>query len=260
MCPWSHITHHVDLIVNGVYNNILFSSGRMWAMNLQMQRLYQAAQELKKTVGQSAVARLLGVTPQTIYNWEQRGISRQGMIDAQRIIGCSAAWLETGQGQQLVESGFPVKNMISAAAEQLAGVRVDLLANSASMGLGTDVHDTDALCGHITLTDSFARNQIKPSRPEALRFIHAYGDSMEPTFSSGDVLLVDTGVGDVKIDGVYVLRAHDRLFIKRVRQRMDGHFEISSDNPTHRTVDVLNGDHEVAVVGRVLWAWNGRKL
>jgi phage repressor protein C with HTH and peptisase S24 domain len=74
------------------------------------------------------------------------------------------------------------------------------------------------------------------------------------------VLLVDTDMCDVKIDGIYVLKAHDRLFIKRVRQRLDGSYEISSDNPTHRTVDTLNGDHQVEVKGRVVWCWNGRKL
>ena len=64
----------------------------------------------------------------------------------------------------------------------------------------------------------------------------------------------------VDVDGVYVLSAHDRLFIKRVRQRLDGQFEVSSDNATVKTVDVLNGEHEIKVHGRVVWAWNGRAL
>ena len=56
-----------------------------------------------------------------------------------------------------------------------------------------------------------------------------------------------------------MLRAHGRLFVKRVRQRLNGQFEISSDNPAHKTVEVLNGEHEVEVVGRVLWYWNGHR-
>ena len=48
--------------------------------------------------------------------------------------------------------------------------------------------------------------------------------------------------------------------IKRVRQRMDGKMEISSDNPTVKTVDVLNGGHSVNILGRVVWCWNGRKI
>jgi len=198
----------------------------------------------------SAISQLLSGKTKTL-----RGLTAAKLETATGVRG---TWLVTGEGPQMVEPGQLVKGLV--ADDEAAGIRVELLANSASMGAGTDQHDTDTLCGHITLTETFARNQIKPSNPSALRFIHAYGDSMEPTFSSGDVLLVDTGAVDVKIDGVYVLRAHGRLFVKRVRQRMDGQFEISSDNPNHRTVDVLNGDHEVAVVGRVLWAWNGRRM
>ena len=35
---------------------------------------------------------------------------------------------------------------------------------------------------------------------------------------------------------------------------------ISSDNATVKTVDVLNGDHRIDILGRVVWCWNGRKL
>ena len=140
------------------------------------------------------------------------------------------------------------------------GVYVPLLANAASMGIGEDVADYDVVQGSITLTPRFISDRLHPSRPDALRFIHAHGDSMEPTFQSGDILLVDSGIREVKVDGVYVLQAHDRLFVKRVRQRMDGSLEVSSDNPTHKTVDVLNGESLVTVLGRVLWVWNGHKM
>lgn len=138
-------------------------------------------------------------------------------------------------------------------------LQVPLLENSGSMGEGSAMLDGDVLAGQLTLNPSWVGSTLHPSRQDALRFIHGYGDSMTPTFNSGDVLLVDTGINEIKIDGVYVLTAHDRLFIKRVRQRMDGVFEISSDNPTHKTVDVLNGSHDVLVLGRVIWVWNGRR-
>lgn len=153
-----------------------------------------------------------------------------------------------------------VADIASAAPTELSGVRVPVLANSASMGVGEAVEENDVVRGELTLTPKFVADRIHPSAPEALRFIHAYGDSMEPTFSSGDILLVDTGVREVKIDGVYVLNAHHRLFVKRVRQRIDGQYEVSSDNPNHKTVDVLNGSQEVTVIGRVLWVWNGHKM
>lgn len=137
---------------------------------------------------------------------------------------------------------------------------IPVLANSGSMGPGNEQLHDEVVVGRLTVSPQWVARTIKPTALENLRFIHGYGDSMEPTFIDGDVLLVDIGVQDPKIDGVYVLEANDRIYIKRVRQRMDGAFEISSDNPTVKTVDVLDGSTPVNVRGRVVWAWNGKKM
>ena len=68
-------------------------------MHEQMKRLYEAARVMKRVHGQSELARLLNVSPQTVHNWQARGISKQGILKAQEMIGCSASWLETGKGQ-----------------------------------------------------------------------------------------------------------------------------------------------------------------
>jgi phage repressor protein C with HTH and peptisase S24 domain len=140
-------------------------------------------------------------------------------------------------------------------------IHVPLLANSGSMGRGAEAMQEDVLIGAIALSPQWVARRIQPTKMDALRFIHGHGDSMSPTYEDGDILLVDTGAKDPRsIDGVYVLEANQRLYIKRVRQRIDGAVEISSDNSTVKTVDVLNGGHNVTVLGRVVWAWNGRKL
>ncbi|CAN5299054.1 hypothetical protein BH10PSE16_BH10PSE16_01190 [soil metagenome] len=140
-------------------------------------------------------------------------------------------------------------------------VSVRLLANSGSMGTGCDTLPDDVLVGKISLSPEWVRGRIRPSSVEALRFIHAYGDSMCPTFADGDVLLVDTGATDPsRADGVYVLSTPARVFIKRVTSRFDGGFDVSSDNPAVKVVSSLNGDHAVNVLGRVVWVWNGKRL
>ena len=58
----------------------------------------------------------------------------------------------------------------------------------------------------------------------------------------------------------YVLQANGQLFIKRVTRRMDGAHVITSDNPSVRTVDVLDGSHPVRICGRVVYGWNGRRF
>lgn len=67
-------------------------------MNDQMKRLYEAAKELRGVDGQTNVANLLNASPQLIANWERRGISNEGLLTAQDIIGCDAIWLRDGVG------------------------------------------------------------------------------------------------------------------------------------------------------------------
>lgn len=139
-------------------------------------------------------------------------------------------------------------------------VQIPQLAAVPSMGGGESLtYDGDQIIDVLAMSKTWLERNIK-AKPDNLRVITGAGDSMHPTFSDGDMLLVDVSKGKVDIDGVYVLSAHERLFIKRVRQRLDGTFEVSSDNPTVKTVDILNGDHEIRVHGRVVWAWNGRAL
>ena len=139
-------------------------------------------------------------------------------------------------------------------------VAIPVLAAIPSMGAGESLtYDGDQIIDVLPVSRTWLDRNVK-AKPDNLRVITGAGDSMQPTFNDGDMLLVDISKAKVDVDGVYVLSAHERLFIKRVRQRLDGSFEVSSDNPTVKTVDILNGDHEIRVHGRVVWAWNGRAL
>lgn len=159
-----------------------------------------------------------------------------------------------------VPEGFGNSKAKEDFAEQSNAVNLPLLNVTASMGNGNNVTD-EVVVDMLRVNKSWVDKTLSPiSNIKNLAFIHAIGDSMSPTFNDGDILLVDSGSNTVTSDNIYVLEAHDRLFIKRVRRRLSGEFEISSDNPSVKTVDTLNGDHDVTVKGRVVWVWNGRKV
>lgn len=231
-------------------------------MHNSVDRLYQAAKKLRDISGQSAVARLLNESPQTVKNWETRGISRSGAMKAEDVLGVRANWLITGEGEMTSGATLsPREDALSPAQAAADLIRIPLLANCGSMGLGNEVLDADYVVGDLSLSAHWINQYIKPGNIQELKFIHAHGESMSPTFSDGDVLLVDAGSRDpTSHEGVYVLEVNGKTYIKRVRMRMSGTLEVSSDNPTIKTVDELNGDHEVRVLGRVVWAWNGRRM
>lgn len=205
---------------------------------------------IKEAGNQTRLSEKIGKSPSQISQWlnaspdsktqKPRVMSRETAREIERKCDKEPGWMD----QPTIAAAAGISYSSAQATAQIAseghpgytvqaGIAVPLLSNAASMGPGEDSQADDVVAGQLTLQPHFVREQLRPTSPGALRLIHGYGDSMEPTFSSGDVLLVDTGVVDHKIDGIYVLEAHGRLFVKRVRQRMDGSFEVSSDNPGH---------------------------
>ena len=117
--------------------------------------------------------------------------------------------------------------------------------------------------GSMFLARAWIEQHAGADAKQHLRFFYCFDDSMAPTFADGDILLVDTSQRDPEaIDGVYILRAqgHLRLYVQRIRRSLNGSLEASSDNPSIKTVDVLDGSRPLDVLGRIIWAWNGRKV
>lgn len=227
---------------------------------IQAWRIQRLEAMVEREGGKAAAGRKLGYKDGAFVGQMLRGerpVTEKTVLAVHALSGY-AGWFNTPVPQRGIVVAAIAHSPSPAAGSP--AVNVPLLANAGSMGQGSDMLHDDVIVGSIALSPEWISKRLRPTTPQALRFIHAYGDSMAPTFEDGDVLLVDTGARDPAIDGVYVLEAHRRIFIKRVRQRMDGSYEVSSDNPNVKTVDVLNGDHAVDVLGRVVWCWHGRKM
>ncbi len=92
-------------------------------------------------------------------------------------------------------------------------------------------------------------------RPEAASMVRVSGDSMAPTLSDGDEILVDGDHRRIDPRGIFVLRAEGELLVKRLRGAVGG-VEIVSDNPAYPARFVRTGGF--VLLGRV--AWLGRVL
>lgn len=80
-------------------------------MDITMQRLYAATQELFQVNTQTGIAHLLNTSPQVIKNWEKRGISNQGILDIQEKLNVSSNWVKTGKGEMLIEKNNAMTNI-----------------------------------------------------------------------------------------------------------------------------------------------------
>lgn len=112
---------------NKLFNNALFKCVIVRPMHETTQRLYEAAKS-REIIGQSNVARALGVSPQTVKNWETRGVSKAGIIKAQHVFFCNATWLATGEGvKELGKTTDRRKQLLDAAYENLSDAQKDQL-------------------------------------------------------------------------------------------------------------------------------------
>lgn len=133
---------------------------------------------------------------------------------------------------------------------------VDCYQVFASAGFGSAVSDelkTEPMAFRI---DWLKKEGLSPER---LAVIRAKGDSMEPTISNNDIILVNLCNGDALRDGLYVLRIGDSLLVKRLQFDVLGGIKVISDNPGYETQVVTKDQRaDVHIVGRVAWA--GKKF
>ena len=192
----------------------------------------------------------------TIYGWEAGKASPKSEFYAATAgLGFDVNYIITGR-----RTAGSLTGPAPAPASDADTIRIPLFSATGSMGKGNDLITEDVLMGEIPVSRHWLALNVPRSRPEALQLVHAYGDSMLGTLNSGDFAIVDTDCQVADIDGVYVLQANGQLFIKRVTRRMDGAHVITSDNPSVRTVDVLDGSQPVRICGRVVYGWNGRRF
>lgn len=194
--------------------------------------------------GYAGLSRLLGRNPAYIQQFIKRGSPRKLDADDLRTL---ARYFDVSEAD------------LGGRAPPLEGqlVRVPQLDVGASAGHGA-IADRDALVSHVAFDRDWLR-QLTDGRPADLSFIRVQGDSMNPTLSDGDDILVDAsdGIGRLR-DGIYVMRSEDTLMVKRLAVSPAARtVTIKSDNPAYpewRDCDLAI----LQVIGRVVWA--GRRL
>ncbi|HBC28698.1 MAG TPA: peptidase S24 [Prevotellaceae bacterium] len=142
----------------------------------------------------------------------------------QEAFGLNASWLMTGEGPMLVgQEGAPERPLSLASHSDGGGI--PLIPVEAMAG---------AFRGERTVLEYECERYIVPAFEGADFLVRVTGDSMVPTFRSGDIVACQR----VPLDNLffqwnraYVLDTTQGAIIKRVRQAGDtGHILIVSDN------------------------------
>lgn len=123
----------------------------------------------------------------------------------------------------------------------------------ASLGPGEVAPEGDQIKGHLAFKHVWLEK--RRLNPRFLTVIEAVGDSMHPTISDGDVLLVDLRQKEPMDNRIFVLRLEDQLFAKRLHTRPNCEVEVYSDNPAAKPFAIgPEREQGVDIIGRVVWA------
>lgn len=221
---------------NPAFNNNLFNSPKIIGMHPQMKRLYEAAAELKGISGQSSLARALNVSPQVVKNWESRGISKQGMMDAEATIGCSWLWLKTGQGDMtkgVLDEGSNLEE--APELRPFSNVPVVGTVQGGDNGFFTELEYP------IGYGDGSITYPAKDKNSYALR---VRGDSMRPRIKNGEFIVVEPNHLPQPGDDVVVCLRDGRKMVKELLYTRDGEVTLGSINNGHGNITVATDQVE----------------
>lgn len=228
-------------------------------MDVKTARLYEAAEKLKGVSGQSNLARLLNVSPQVVKNWETRGVSASGLVNAAKVIGVSVAWVETGEGEmaaikQPESNATPLgkieewDNNTPLSDDDCEAPLYKEIKLSAGNGFADDIEDYN---GYKL---RFSRNTLRKHgiNPADVVCVMADGDSMEPVFPSGATLGIDTGSKTIRDGQIYAINHGGLLRTKILHKLPDNKVRIRSYNQSEYPDEEASLD-DLSVIGRVFW-------
>lgn len=87
-----------------------------------------------------------------------------------------------------------------------------------------------------------------------LALVFAKGDSMEPTISDNETVMVDTSEKKLRDGHIYVIRNGDHLLVKRIQTLWNDGVQLLSDNKEYPPQEISKSDLEnLDVIGKVVW-------
>ncbi len=220
----------------------------------------------KRFANRAEAAKAAGVAKSSFQRWVEGKAdpSFEGLSQFAAAAGVSLDWLAFGRGTPEREPEVEPRPIGALGVEPVrmpggppvgespSHVSIPRYDVRLSAGDGAFVERAELL-DHIPFTPRFLRRKLGRGSTEGLVIVEAAGDSMEPTISDGDLVMIDT-TDRAPQDGLYALILEDALMVKRVHRMLDG-LEIASDNrELYRPIVLPKGRmDEVQVVGRVRW-------
>jgi len=222
------------------------------------ERLKVARKHLNLTL--RGLAEPLGVAFQSVHNWEKNlsPIPKPVALGIERAHKISSDWLLTGEGDIFVNTndqffrqvyaGVGGKEEAGREDAALIPIPITTWRPTANPNLVESWPD-----GYRQL--AFPAGWLKERigvHQKYLSLLRVEEDSMAPTLSPGDIIMVDNTAPNLEFrEGIWVFCLHNAIYIKRLQQLGDAQYRAICDNAQYSPI-TFERDNAI-FFGRVVW-------
>ncbi|MGF2735365.1 XRE family transcriptional regulator [Marinobacter sp. DUT-1] len=209
---------------------------------------------IRGSMSQAAFAEKLGVHKNSLGNYERENRTPDAGFLAKLIAnGYDSNWILTGVGEPKLQ-----REKKSSNETDESGLRFE---EEFALIPGYNVQ---VAAGHGSIAGDEAPTRELAFRRKWLRFrglheqdlalVFAKGDSMEPTISDNETVMVDTSEKKLRDGHIYVIRNGDHLLVKRIQTLWNDGVQLLSDNKEYPPQEIASSDLEnLEVIGKVVW-------
>jgi len=206
-------------------------------------------------ISQESLAELAGVSQSSI------GDIESGKVKTSRSLGkiakalkASFEWLAEGEGEEPSEHD----SFSEPAPKNIPGYfRVKMLRSN--VGAGNAAKNEDDAEAEIPGGLLFRQYSLSSRGldPDSQFVVFVRGESMEPCFSHGDAVMIDTASTRIVNDEIYAfqpVQGDGECLIKRLFLTTDGRIRIVSDNSDKRRYpDEFVSPDQIRIIGTYAW-------
>ncbi len=187
-----------------------------------------------------------------IINGEIKSPRAENLPILSKVLQVSIDWLVTGK---------------ESKASHLVPIKTDKIQdhNTISIPVLLDKNTQnrnyfDVLTG-LNMNIENLKTLVNFTNPQKLAAYSMPDDSMSITFNAGDWLLIDQVINKIAQDGIYLINYNNKEYLRRFQLSLTNELKMIADNNNY---DAYTFDKEMiknlSVIGKVIYAWNGRRV
>ncbi|MDR1840449.1 MAG: helix-turn-helix domain-containing protein [Holophagales bacterium] len=197
----------------------------------------------------------LDVSHSTVRRWEigKKEVDRAVVLNVSDYYKASIDWLLTGKGEMMVgdKANMVAESVTPHVAADGEYLNIRLVDMKASAGHGSIVELEPLSTAYLLFGRQWLHERIGIAH-ERLVVLSVDGDSMTPTLSPNDLIMIDTSAIERGFkDGIWLFSMDNAVHIKRVSHRGRGQFVASSDNKEYQPFTLEEPYH---FIGRLVWS------